>query len=592
MRIFAFVVGLLIFVVAKSHRNLITGRVVPHVRLLIQSVSQSNPQTFGLFVLNKVEQGEFCQAASSLITGGKQSPRNKLPLFNELLPLLQDGTESTRTHLQTLADYFKRDDLRRAGQMKYIWEKTILEEVRTIEEVLTQEIQYHSTSLKSAKTLYDKANDVGTSGEEKKKAHENLYENGFKSVDENYKLDVKANEGNIENPLIGIHSHKIENWKAILEHHTKAGSMLLKSAESLGKFSTDLGEIFASHVSDIERGTEYILKWSPEAQIPHEVTSYELADIGASAYTTDLDEQKSTDDGFEEKKANQLGSHIVDLIADADSTSRDASRSTGSRFEAFLGLDGSPAETMDRLVTTLEILHVRQMALRDAEKSLNGLLQVIGSKMISNKQKSDELIEELGKLLEDAKSIALAVVSDVKRYPKGYNVAINTGSDENLFDQYTKRISEQKTKDALLEFHARTNLLVNSAYQVHVNMLGFQEALKGAEPSNTETAYTTILSFLTNDVETQLGKFNSQSPESIRKAREIIQAALVNARSASECLLYGRFDVLNRNLQRALESDSAPTQQGTSATIQWCTTTHALGIRVGPAGLTKSAEAS
>lgn len=546
---------------SSSARNLMR----PHIRFMIQSVSESGPQSFSEYKFALVEEGKYCQAASSLLTADK---KESLPLFGASSEITQRGAISTRKYLHSLGDEMRKEDLRRAVDMKYIWEGSIVLEVGKIMEAVESNLHFHGRQAAFAKELHGAAITHAKENVEKNIKYEShlfVHEGVFKShgVPSVYDLESKHEasvKGDPKNHLNGVLSHSLEDWWSIKNHHGKSEEELNFLLEILGYLEGEMKKMFDEHLTDIQTGRDYFLKWTPDASADDsekysperrlsEVTGEEKKSVGSTDYK--ISDIVEAFDSFGSEEAGKLGSKIVELLATpiVPNPPHDGQKN----FQDFLNVKGSPAETMDRLTTLLNALQMQRLGLFDARLSLNKLKGKISEVGVENRENLliSKTVMEVD--LKNIDPLAKVVYEDLERYPKnGYGVKLDDEANKDAYDTYKKEVNEARGENAIKEVHPRINLLANVARRVHGHMLGFLE----------------ILGTTTSVVSPPAGPLTDEKKQSVE-----------DARSASNCLLYGRYDVLMRYLKLFFNENMEKIKQVNEAENAWCGSTHQAGLK-------------
>ena len=553
-------------------RNILVSH--ERVRFLIQAVAKTGPGTFANYRRKEVEQGKFCQASSSLLTA-ESSP---LPLLVNFKKIMVVGTEKTRQYLQDLTKALNNDDFRANIEEQTEVKGTIDNELDVIIAAVADQKEFHGKNTGYAAGLLGKVEtDAGP------KSY--LLPPDFQYTSEEHTLEWKSKQ---TGALEGSRSHSEEGWTKIKTHHESVNTKLGDVLEALTEVKKKMDGILETHKehlkNSIQNGAD-VKKVATET----ESTTEKIAEV--EIYTQKTQTPGPNIDDFNAEGAATLGAYIIDLISHRK---KDGKRLTDDKeFKAFLALKGSPAETMTRLSTTLNILYIKKKTEKSAIMTDSELVREdIVEVMIAVREKLGTVLQQMKTELEAIVSpretaeisLAKAVYDDINRYPKIYEVKINDG-DEDLYDSYKKAVTEAMNNNAIAEVHPRINLLFNVARRVHINMIGFVHALENQLGSATDDGsadpYTEILRY-------DWGKLKDLSQNDINKnemeLKAKIKSALTNARSASDCLLYGRYDVLMRNLKRAFfDTNSRKDQKNldvdNATEKNWCSTTRKLGYR-------------
>ena len=653
----------------------------PHnFRFLIQAVAKEGPGFFDTYHAVKVMKRIESQAAGTLVDiDGAPIPA----LFGKVQVIAKTGTESTRQYLQMLSNAFRADDLRRAADMSEAWTASIVQEIAVILSGVKESGTYHGESQGYAKQLH---------GEAKAKAGsapipQSRLEGGSGQIV--FKEPVLSLKEMADNAGKHATADRAEHFGKIAGHHEGAAEALSTLRGGLTSISEQMGKLLEDHFkkvlddySDVAVDKRFEIKWADgfgtsRSQVYNELTGdqktagtreiisgsfseavgaffstafssppnpadtfdkvnnkinpfpAEVYDGSGTKATTGL----SAEDPFDVEESTKLGIYITDLIAYGSVGDNSA------EFDAFLKItDTSPAETMDRLSSTLNALKIRKSALSDAETSLTDLLEKIGVQMGENSKALGEKLNDMTSLLDRVDQLGRVVYKDAALYPEQYGVEIDYDGSVDLYDEYRTEVEKAREQDAIAEIHPRLNLLLNVAHRVHGHMLAFVRAvtdkdtfsdelnkdiiaersnfkIKGvlAESSGSEQLGSQGVFTGINDISAAVqkslgGVVGSYSPQqsdtsdsgsnpkmnqeeeknSARSALSLnLQRMLVNARVASGCLLYGRYDVLMVKFKRnflglsdkaSSETDSQDKKEH-EAEAAWCGTTHAWGIK-------------
>lgn len=553
---------------SSSTRNLVR----PHNRFMIQAVSESRQQSFSEYKFALVKQGKYCQAASSLMTADKQE---SLPLFGASSEITQRGAISTRKYLHSLGDEMRKEDLRRAVEMKYIWDKSIVLEVGEIKKAVESNLDFHGKQAEFANKLHvaAKAHAKDIAGQYESHLFMDNEQKVFRSAESTiYDLKSKHDASVVKNPknhLNGVLSHSLEDWWSIKNHHGKSKEELEFLSGILSELEKGIKVLFDQQLEDIETGKDYILKWGPGVNMEevekyshgtrlNDVASKEEKSIGTTDYQ--ISDNGKAFDSFGPDRADQLGSKIVELLAKPIVS--DPPKGEEAKFQDFLDLEGSPAETMDRLTTLLNALQMQRLGLFDARHSLDKLRGKIIDVGVENQKNllTSKTVMEVD--LSNIDPLAKVVYEDLERYPtnKDYGVKLEDEANKDAYDTYKKNVNTAKGQNAIQEVHPRINLLANVARRVHGHMLGFLGVLGNPDSEGSKTFLNLFVP--------------SGSPKdsfSVEEKRTIME----KARSASNCLLYGRYDVLMRYLKLVFNQVA----EGPDVSEEgWCGKLHAEGL--------------
>ena len=672
----------------------------PHnFRFLIQAVASDGPGFFKTFHLEAVQKGTESQAAGSLV---KKDGTPIVELFGKVQVIAKTGTESTRQYLQMLSNAFRADDLRRAADMSEAWGASIVKEIGVILSGVMESETYHGKSHGYASTLHAAA---GKPNDDKRKPKYEAHlwahstENKFKSEKDKHTLAfMAADTGNHAKHVL---AHDLEGWNRIVTHHNSAKEALGSLSKILFEIHQGMGNLIKEHFTSIFDKIPMELKWDvqltgfyekhlepakklepakesesakelePAKEFPgraeqimdsvlksvnaivptvfpelgnpvdkFSLTSEEfgklLSEQSVISAEADPAETKPPQDSFDVRGAFKLGFDITDWIATVPIPGAEEKKNP----------DTSPAETMDRLSSTLNALKIRKSALSDAETSLTHLLSQIGKEMGTNSDALGGKLKEMISLLNGVDQLGRVVYKDAALYPEQYGVEIDYDGNADLYTTYQEEVRTARAQDAIAEIHPRLNLLLNVAHRVHGHMLAFVRAVSNEDTSPDElikdiaTQRTTfnlkavnqgsIDSALANsdgseqlgsqgvftginelsaavkgssenlvksytapeDAVTERGSDQKDAKDKEKNAARSelslnLKKMLFNARVASECLLYGRYDVLMVKFKRnflglsdkaSSETDSQDKKEH-EAEAAWCGTTHAWGIK-------------
>lgn len=546
------------------HRNILSSsQVRPHgmIRFLIQSVTKTKPTKFSEIGRDEIAEGQFCQVAPSFVD--YTSAHNQLPFFSKFSEKVKEGTDSTREYLQKLGDKFRLDDLRRASQMHVTWSETIDTELNLIRGVVEKDRKYHENVAGIARAFNEVGERAGaeTAPPNSKKYHDYLFKTVFHSLSgQRLNLLLKNNPASErsgveeDKELIGVRSHSVEDWEKIKSHHSQAVTKLKEIQKKLDDLKINAMAIFTKHEIVIKTSSDFHVKWSSK-DFMTKIYDSTLRNSGTGSITNTASNPTDESDTFTDSAAGNLGIYIMQLIAENPS----------GEFHTFLEPSGSAVETMDKLSTTLSVLYIRQKALEDATESLNRLNEKIIDVSGSNQESISKLVESLKMVLQGKTSLAQSVYRDIARYPEVYNVEIEYDGNVDLYQKYKDEVLlASRDRDAIAEIHPRINLLANVAHRVHGHMLAF---IKEWEP---ETATNLAGEIIHNAL---VGPEGNKIPISIQRARV-----------ASQCLLYGRYDVLFQEKKRPFPgftfSSVYTLNQNdlNEAEKQWCGKTHETGL--------------
>lgn len=565
---YVFVVLLSAVAVTSAQSRNILSNVRPHIRLLVQAVASSGPGPFKDYRSKEVGEGTFCQAATSLVDS-KGNPITGL--FSTVRAIAVTGAETTRIFLQNLGNAFRGDDLRRALDMQKAWDNSIIAEIDIVAQGIARDIEYHA--------------------EEKDKKFETPKEVQT-HLGEGKQFQVSGND------QYRLSESEQVKFKA---HHKNALKSITELGTTMEELRTNLKNVFTAHVTSVVKNKDYKVKWGPElvdaagtattadfesflTEIFKQSEELRAATKGGDGGATGKESQDSTSDQYDKFNAGQavqVGSTIVSLIAQKDA------KSDHSKNSLSVSGNDSPAKQLDILTTKLNVLTIRKMALIDAEKSLNDLLNLIRPIVAMNQVALSEKLSAVKEGLKELVSLANAVYTDVARYPTPYNVKIEYDGGKDLYDSYVSQVGAAK-EDAIAQNHARINLLVNVAFRVHGHMLAFVKATaapgvqKNSVKSNIDTTIAEFKS-VSGEVTKKSGEVTNESGEVTKNSGEVAKQMIAeftkNARKASQCLLYGRYDVLMQKLKVVSSTSGDRTETADlSDEGKWCKDTHEVGI--------------
>ena len=591
-------------------RNILVSH--ERVRFLIQAVALKGPGTFANYKKTQVEEGKFCQASSSLLTAAE--PFSPLPLLANFKKIMVVGTETTRRYLQELTNVLASDEYRANKDATTEETATIHTELNVIIAAVKDQKDFHGENAKYARTLSEKAvND----GEEPKSY---LLSPEFKYTSEQHTLKWKSEQ---TGALEGSRSHSQVGWGKINAHHITVNDKLDEVLKALEIVKGEMDNILTEHrkhivfvgASDVKKRNDVTEFFKTGYETLTDSSSVKPKDIPpVEKYKQSSGKTEPNIDGFGKTEAEKLGAYIIDLISKRLQTSPNpATRLGDTEFTAFLALKGSPAETMTRLSTTLNILYIKKKTemsavmtdtdlltkhilplMKDVRIELIELLKKMTSQLglkelkFPDLRKKESKEKAQGETDVQFKDLAKVVYDDITRYPKGadeYGVKIDD-SDTDQYDKYKGAVTKAMENNAIAEVHPRINLLFNVARRVHINMIGFVHALVHEMTADAlSDPYTTILRFKAEEESKKLSAVSASELETMKKdLKTKIDSALTNARSASDCLLYGRYDVLMRNLKRAFfDTNPDPAAAKVTSDVpdesKWCASTRAEGMK-------------
>ena len=250
-------------------------------------------------------------------------------------------------------------------------------------------------------------------------------------------------------------------------------------------------------------------------------------------------ESLSTQKDFESPLAENLASFIA--------------RNEVEEFKTFIAQPGEPMEELNRLMTSLSYLSLRQQGIRDAREYLKTF---VGNLVEHMKYRRDKVYKKFSKMysdLLDLVSLSDTVYRESSKWP---GVRILKDFSDFPLDRLLNNLNEFMGEDSHKQLVPLLNIAVNSVWHLHAHVWGLfnaytyqpsevrtqsQDTIK-VEPGNAKARSKVFTDIIPAIIE--LGHKALTNKDDAAKLSATLNGESTHIRTAVDCVLYGRVDAL------------------------------------------------